>query len=117
MSLYHELINIAPRNRKSKRWQSLRDRPGHELPGNNVRCARRQPSNCDGISAADREKKQMNASDRIDATIEFKAALAHREIRVMADSARKYVEASVERYNRSAGQSRRQWNMRNARRP
>jgi hypothetical protein len=49
--------------------------------------------------------------ERIDAAIELRAALAKREIRVMADTARKYLEASVERYNRSAGQSRRQWNI------
>jgi hypothetical protein len=52
----------------------------------------------------------MNATDRIDAAIDLRVVLAKREIRVMADTARKYLDASVERYNRSAGQSRRQWN-------
>jgi hypothetical protein len=52
-----------------------------------------------------------NHQERIDAAIDLRAALAKREIRVMADIARKYIESSVERYNRSAGQSRRQWNI------
>lgn len=51
------------------------------------------------------------SQERIDAMINLKAALAHREIRVMGDSARKYIDASLERHNRSAGQSRRQWNI------
>lgn len=49
--------------------------------------------------------------ERIDAAIDLRAALAKREIRVMAEAALRYVEASVERYNRLAGQSRRQWNI------
>jgi hypothetical protein len=48
---------------------------------------------------------------RIEAQIDLRAALAKREIRQMAEAAREYVDASVERYNRSAGQSRRQWNI------
>jgi hypothetical protein len=49
--------------------------------------------------------------ERIDAAIDLRAALAKREIRLMAEAAIKYLDASVERYNRSAGQSRRQWNI------
>jgi hypothetical protein len=54
----------------------------------------------------------ITSQERTDAVIDLKAALAHREIRVMGDSARKYIDASLERYNRSAGQSRRQWKIR-----
>jgi hypothetical protein len=48
---------------------------------------------------------------RIDAAIDLRAALAKHEIRKMAKAAMDYIAASVERYNRSAGQSRRQWNI------
>ncbi len=48
---------------------------------------------------------------RLNAVIDLRAALAKREIRKMAEAAVKYIDASVERYNRSAGQSRRQWNI------
>jgi hypothetical protein len=51
--------------------------------------------------------------ERIDAQIDLRTALAKREIRKMATAAMDYIDASVERYNRSAGQSRRQWNIRN----
>jgi hypothetical protein len=52
-----------------------------------------------------------NHQERIDAAIDLRAALAKREIRMMAEASVKYIDASVERYNRSAGQSRRQWNI------
>lgn len=41
--------------------------------------------------------------------ISLKAAQAKQEIQSMAQEAIKYINASVERYNRSAGQSRRRW--------
>jgi hypothetical protein len=49
--------------------------------------------------------------EREEAKAELKASLAKREFRQMAQSATAYINASVERYNRSAGQSRRQWNI------
>jgi hypothetical protein len=49
--------------------------------------------------------------ERIDAAIDLRVALAKHEIRKMAKAAMDYIDASVERYNRSAGQSRRQWNI------
>lgn len=61
----------------------------------------------DAISAIDAAISFVTASEQID----LRAALAKREIRLMAEAAREYIDASVERYTRSAGQSRRQWNI------
>jgi hypothetical protein len=53
-----------------------------------------------------------NFESTLHARIDLNASLAKNEIRSMAQKAILYIHASIERYNRSAGQSRRQWNER-----
>jgi hypothetical protein len=54
-----------------------------------------------------------SCQQRIDAQIDLRAALAKHEIRQMTQSAMAYINASAERYNRSAAQSLRQWKLKN----